>query len=121
MRLTMDLPGSLGVRRVDEAEGGAIALVEPIGHVFYAVSVLDVDVPAVRLCDIVRLGSAQIVTVHENRHGTSLCHRAVEYIARRSQSSSEAALTCASPLAFTDLLETTISARASACKDWERS
>ena len=55
MRLTMDSLGGFGVRRMDEAERGAIPLVEPIGHVFYAVSVLNVDVPAVRLGDILRL------------------------------------------------------------------
>jgi hypothetical protein len=68
MRLTMDTLGGGGVRRMDETEGGAIALVEPIGHVFYAVSILDVDVPAVRLGDIIRLQAAQVVAVHENRH-----------------------------------------------------
>jgi hypothetical protein len=45
----MDSLGGGGVRGMDEAEGGAIVLVEPIGHVFYAVSILDVHVPAVRL------------------------------------------------------------------------
>ena len=57
---------------MDEAEGGAILLIEPIGHVFYAVSVLNVDVPAVRLSDILRLRSAQVVAVHVNRHVISL-------------------------------------------------
>ena len=45
--------------RMDKAEGGAIVFVEPIGHVFYAVSILDVDVPAVRLGNIIRLEAAQ--------------------------------------------------------------
>ena len=71
----MDALGGFGVRRVDEAEGGAIVLVEPIGHVFYAVSVLNVDVPAVRLGDVVRLQAAQVVAVHENRHVISLGRR----------------------------------------------
>src|ERR1700722_17668163 len=69
--ITMDALGGFGVRRVDEAEGGAIVLVEPIGHVFYAVSVLNVDVPAVRLGDVVRLQAAQVVAVHENWHVVS--------------------------------------------------
>jgi hypothetical protein len=56
---------------MDEAEGGAVVLVEPIGHVFYAVSVLNVDVPAVRLGDVVRLQAAQVVAVHENWHVVS--------------------------------------------------
>src|SRR5580698_7124105 len=63
MRLAMDLLCGRGVRRMDEAEGGAVVLVEPIGHVFYAVSVLNVDVPAVRLGDVVRLQAAQVVAV----------------------------------------------------------
>ena len=96
MRLTMDSLGGRGVRRMDEAEGGAIVLVEPIGHVFYAVSVLNVDVPAVRLGDIVRLHAAQVVAVHENRHVISLASTMGQ-------------------------LETTISASASACKDSQRS
>jgi hypothetical protein len=36
------------------------------------VSVLNVDVPAVRLGDILRLRSAQVVAVHVNRHVISL-------------------------------------------------
>ena len=75
MRLTMDSLGGRGVRRMDEAEGGAILLVKPIGHVFYAVSVLNVHVPAVRLGDILRLRSTQVVAVHENRHVISLGRR----------------------------------------------
>ena len=63
MRLTMDVLGGGGVRRVDEAERGAIVLVEPIGHVLYAVSILNVDVPAVRFGDIIRLQAAQVVAV----------------------------------------------------------
>jgi hypothetical protein len=62
---------------MDEAERGTIPLVEPICHVFYAVSVLNVDVPAVRLCDVVRLEAAQVVTVHEYRHGVSSVTAAV--------------------------------------------
>jgi hypothetical protein len=61
--------------RVGE-EGGAIVFVEPIAHVFYAVSILDVDVPAVRLGDIIRLQPAQVVAVHENRHEISHGRRA---------------------------------------------
>jgi hypothetical protein len=76
MRLTMDELGGGGVRRMDEAEGGAIVFVELIGHVFYAVSILDVDIPAVRLRDVARLQAAQVVAVHENRHVISLGRRA---------------------------------------------
>jgi hypothetical protein len=72
MRLTMDSLGGFGIRRVDEAEGGAIVLVEPIRHVFYAVSILDVDIPAVRLSDVLRLQTTQIVAVHKNRHAIPL-------------------------------------------------
>jgi hypothetical protein len=68
MRLTMDSLGGGRIRRMDEAERSTIVFIEPIGHVFYAVSILDVDVPAVRLGDIIRLQSAQVVAVHENRH-----------------------------------------------------
>ena len=75
MRLTMDSLGGRGVRCMDEAEGGAILLVKPIGHVFYAVSVLNVHVPAVRLGDVVRPQAAQIVAVHKNRHVISLGRR----------------------------------------------
>ena len=75
MRFTMDPLGGRGVRRMDEAEGGAVVLVEPIGHVFYPVPVLNVDVPAVRLCDVVRLQAAQVMAVHENRHVISLGRR----------------------------------------------
>ena len=104
MRLTMDSLGGFGVRRVDEAERGAIPLIEPIGHVFYAVSVLNVDVPTVRLCDVVRLEAAQVVTVHENRHGISSVTAAVGS-PLRCGSSSEAILTCASPLTFMGRLD----------------
>ena len=69
--------GGGGVRRMDKAKGGAIVLVEPIGHVFYAVSILNVDVPAVRLGDIIRLQPAQVVAVHENRHVISTVAAAV--------------------------------------------
>ena len=82
MRLTMDSLGGFGVRRMDEAERSTIALVEPIGHVFYALSVLNVDVPAVRFCDVVRLKAAQVVTVHENRHGISSVTRRSGHVAR---------------------------------------
>jgi hypothetical protein len=58
VRLTMDALGGLRIRRMDEAEGGAILLIEPIGNVFYAVSILNVDVPTVRLCDVVRLSDS---------------------------------------------------------------
>jgi hypothetical protein len=71
MRLTMDQRGGGGVWDMDEAERGAIVLVEPIGHVFYAVSTLYVDIPAVRPGDIIRLQPAQVMTVHENRHEIS--------------------------------------------------
>jgi hypothetical protein len=73
----MDSLGGFGVRRVDEAERGAIPLIERMSHVFYAVSVLNVDVPAVRLSDVIRLQAAQVVTVHENRHGISSVTAAV--------------------------------------------
>jgi hypothetical protein len=53
MRLAMDELGGGGVWSMDEAEGGTIVLVEPIGHVFYAMPILNVDVPAVRLGDVV--------------------------------------------------------------------
>ena len=72
MGFTMDALGGSGVRRMDEAEGGAVVLVEPIGHVFDAVSVLNIDVPAVRLGHIVRLQAAQIMAVHVDRHAPSL-------------------------------------------------
>jgi hypothetical protein len=72
MRLAMDLFCGRGVRRMDKAERGPVIFVEPISHVFYAVSVLNVDVPATRLCDVVRLQAAQVVAVHENRHVISL-------------------------------------------------
>ena len=68
MRFAMDALGGRGVRRVDEAEGGAAVLVEPIGHVFDAVSVLNVDVPAMRLGDLVSLHAAHVVAVHVDRH-----------------------------------------------------
>ena len=48
----MDELGGGGVWSMDEAKGGAV-LVEPIGHVFYAMPILNVDVPAVRLGDVV--------------------------------------------------------------------
>src|SRR4029077_13846662 len=72
MRLTMDSLGGFGVRRMDEAERGAIVLVEPIGHVFHPVSVLNIDVPAVRLSDVLRFQTTQIVAVHKNRHAIPL-------------------------------------------------
>ena len=53
--------------------------------------------PAVRLSDILRLRSAQVVAVHVNRHVISLGAAALGPVARRSQPSREAALTCASP------------------------
>ena len=68
MRLTMDSLGGGRVGRMYETEGGATLLVEPIGHVFYPVPVLDVDIPAVRRGDILRVRSAQVVAVHEDRH-----------------------------------------------------
>ena len=49
MRFTMDSLGGGRIGCVDETKGGAAILVEPIGHVFDAVSVLDVDIPAVGL------------------------------------------------------------------------
>src|ERR1700730_6054683 len=45
--------GGRGVRRMNETEGGAVALIEPIGHVFDSVAVLNVDVTTVRLGDII--------------------------------------------------------------------
>jgi hypothetical protein len=41
------------------------------------VSFLDVDVPTVRLGDVVRLQTAQVVAVHENRHVIPLVDAAV--------------------------------------------
>ena len=73
MRLTMDSLGGGWVGRMDEAEGGAIVLVEPIGHVFHPVSVLNVDVPAVRLGDVIRAQTAQVMAVHVNRHEILSC------------------------------------------------
>jgi hypothetical protein len=84
MRLTMDSLGGFGVRRMDKAEGGAIALIEPIGHVFDAMSVLNIDVPAVRLSDILSLHAAQIVAVHENRHVFPQLSQWLGHIAGRS-------------------------------------
>ncbi len=68
MRLAVDSFGGRWVRRMDEAEGRAFALIEPIGHVFDPVSVLNVDVPAMRLGDILRLHAAHVMTVHVDRH-----------------------------------------------------
>jgi hypothetical protein len=72
-----------------------------IGHVFYAVSILDVDVPAVRLGDIISLQPAQVVAVHENRHEISHGPRAERVTLLRSSSSPETSLSCASPSTFT--------------------
>ena len=115
MCLTMDSLGGRLVRRMDEAEGGSIVLVEPIGHVFYAVSVLNVDIPAVRLCDITRLHAAQVVAVHENWHVISLGRRSGRVKLRGDRRLRRKRLWLAP-----HLLETTISASASACKDPQR-
>jgi hypothetical protein len=85
MRLTMDSLGRGRVRRMDEAERCAIVLIEPIGHVFYAVLILDVDVPAVRLGNIIRLQPAQVMAVRENRHEISHCRRAGRVTLRRGR------------------------------------
>jgi hypothetical protein len=55
-------------RATNSGKTDEIVLVEPIRHVFYAVSILDVDIPAVRLGDIIRLQPAQVVAIHENWH-----------------------------------------------------
>src|SRR6516164_10961761 len=49
MRLAMDLLGGCRVRRVDQTEAGAAALVEPVSHVPDVVLVLYCEVFAVRL------------------------------------------------------------------------
>jgi hypothetical protein len=68
MRLAMDAFGGRWVRGMNEAKGGAFALIEPIGHVFDTVSVLDIDVPAMRLGDLLRLHATHVMTVHVDRH-----------------------------------------------------
>ena len=68
VRLSMDSLGGGRVGRMDETEGGAILLIEPISHVFDPVPVLNIDVPAVSLGDILRLRSPQVVAIHEYRH-----------------------------------------------------
>src|SRR4029077_21157202 len=117
MRLTMDSLGGFGVRRMDEAERGAITLVKPIGHVFYAVSVLNIDVPAVRLSDVLSLQTTQVVAVHKNRHAIPFgCHSGwspCEAIAIFAG----CALACASRLMLMGLLATALFAGTSACKD----
>ena len=67
MRFTMDSLGGGGVGRVDQTEGGAALLVEPIGHVFDPVPVLDVDIPAVGLGDLLCRRAAQVMAVNEDR------------------------------------------------------
>jgi hypothetical protein len=68
MRFTMDPFGRCRIGRMDEAEGRMTLLVEPVGHVFYAVPVLNVDVPAVRGGDVLRRRSWQVVAIHKDRH-----------------------------------------------------
>ena len=72
MRLTMDLLCGSLIGRMDEAKGGAVSLVEPVGHILDPVPVLDVDIPAVRLGDVRLLHSTQVVAVHEDRQAVSL-------------------------------------------------
>ena len=85
MRFAMDSLGGGGVRRMDEAEGGAVVLVEPIGHVFDAVSILNVDIPAMRLGDIVRLHAAHVMAVHVDRHAIPSLRRIIAGTAARCE------------------------------------
>ena len=89
MRLTVDSLGCRGVGRFNEAERGATLFVEPIGHVFCAVSILYVDVPAVSLGDIVRPQAAQVMAVHKSARNLPRSPRRSGHIARQSQSSPE--------------------------------
>ena len=117
MRLPMDPLGGGGVRRMDEAEGGTILLIEPIGHVFYAVPVLNIDVPAVRLSDVLRLQTTQVVAVHKNRHAIPLGCRSGWSPCEAIAIFAGCALACASRLMLMGLLATALFAGTSACKD----
>jgi hypothetical protein len=72
VRLPVHSLGGRGVRRMNETEGGAVALIEPIGHVFDSVAVLNVDVTTVRLGDIIGLHAAQVMAIHVDRHAIPL-------------------------------------------------
>jgi hypothetical protein len=61
MRFTMVLLCSWFIRRTDETKGGAVPLIEPVGHILDPVPVLDVDIPAVRFGDIRLLHPTQVV------------------------------------------------------------
>jgi hypothetical protein len=85
------------------------------------VSVLNIDVPAVRLSDVPRLQTTQVVAVHKNR-------RAIPLGCRSGWSRCEAiailagcTLACASRLMLMGLLPTPLFAGTSACKESRRS
>ena len=68
MRVPMDALGRGGVRGMDEAEAGAALFVEPVGDVLDALAVLDFQVAAAGLGDVLMRQPAHVVAIHEDRH-----------------------------------------------------